>query len=284
MSKVIVITGTSSGFGKLTALTLAADGHAVVATMRDTEGKNKDVADELAKADNIEVVEMDVAQSLSVDTAFGYILKKYGSVDVLINNAGVTGFGVAEGYSIEGYKKMFEINFYGPVRTYQAVLPSMRAARQGLVINLSTGASGFAVPYMVPYMASKFALETFIEGIDSELRDFNIENVSVPCGVYPTGMGEKGGFNADREDIPAGYPDFEQRLGDLGKTFYSKVEEFKMDPQTIADGIKALVDMEKGARPLRYPLDAIAQGTDQEFITAKRKIKRKWASKYGMDI
>lgn len=284
MSKVIVITGTSSGFGKLTALTLAGDGHAVIATMRNTADKNKNVADELAKVDNIEVVEMDVLSETSVETAFGYVLKKYGSIDVLINNAAVTGFGIAEAYSIEGYQKMFDINFYGPIRAYQAVLPSMRNAKQGLIINLSTGASGFSVPYMVPYMASKFALETFIEGIDSELRDFGIENVSIPCGVYPTGMGEKGGFNADRQGISADYPDFEERLGNLGKAFYAKVEEFKMDPQTIADGIKSLIDMEKGSRPLRYPLDAIAQGTDQEFITAKRKIKRKWALKYGIDI
>ncbi|TCC92399.1 SDR family oxidoreductase [Pedobacter frigiditerrae] len=284
MSKVIVITGTSTGFGKLTALTLAADGHAVIATMRNTDGKNKLVADKLSNIDNIEVVDMDVASEPSVTDAFEYILKKYGNVDVLINNAAVTGFGIAEAYSIESYKNMFDINFYGPIRAYQAVLPSMRSAKQGLVINLSTGASGFSVPYMVPYMASKFALETFIEGIDSELRDFGIENVSIPCGVYPTGMGEKGGFNADREEITLAYPDFGQRIGDLGKAFYSKVEEFKMDPQTIANGIKSLIDMEKGTRPLRYPLDAIAQGTDVEFITAKRKIKRKWASKYGIDI
>lgn len=284
MSKVIIITGTSSGFGKLTALTLAKDGHAVIATMRNTADKNKLVADELSKVDNIEVVDMDVASDASVETAFGYILKKYGGVDVLVNNAAVTGFGIAEAYSIDGFKKMFEINFYGAIRAYQAVLPSMRAANQGLVINLSTGASGFSVPYMVPYMASKFALETFIEGIDSELRDLGVENVSIPCGVYPTGMGEKGGFNADKDEIASAYPDFAQRLENLGKAFYSKVEEFKMDPQTIADGIKSLIDMEKGSRPLRFPLDAIAQGTDQEFITAKRKIKRKWALKYGIDI
>lgn len=284
MSKVIVITGTSSGFGKLTALTLAAEGHAVIATMRNTGGKNKGVADELSAVANIEVVDMDIADDDSLNTAFGYILKRYGTVDVLINNAAVTGFGVAEGYSIEGYKRMFEINFYGAVRAYQAVLPSMREAKQGLIINLSTGASGFAVPYMVPYMASKFALETFIEGIDSELRDFGIENVSIPCGVYPTGMADKGGFNADRDEITAEYTDFGPRMEGLGKAFFGKMTEFEMNPQDIADGIKSLIDMEKGSRPLRYPLDKIAQGTDQEFISAKIKIKRKWASKYGIDL
>ncbi|SDH51150.1 short chain dehydrogenase [Mucilaginibacter gossypii] len=104
MSKVIVITGTSTGFGKLTALTLAAGGHSVMATMRNTIEKNKNAADELAATDNIEVIDMDVADDQSVINAFNYIINKYGNVDVLINNGAVTGFGVAEGYSIGAYK------------------------------------------------------------------------------------------------------------------------------------------------------------------------------------
>jgi NAD(P)-dependent dehydrogenase (short-subunit alcohol dehydrogenase family) len=284
MSKDILITGTSSGFGKLTAITLAADGHNVIAAMRETDGKNKDAAKELAAIDNIEVVDMDVTSDTSVNDAFSYILKRYGVIDVLVNNAAVTGFGVTEAHSIETIRRMFEVNFYGVLRTYFAVLPSMRAAKNGLIINLSTGAGGFSVPYMVPYAASKFAVEALVEGIDSELREFGIENVSVPCGVYPTGMANKGGFNADKPEITADYTDFGKRIGDLTGALFGKMNEFNMDPQTIANGIKKLVDMEKGCRPLRYPLDAIAQGTDQEFIYAKTKIKRKWAGKYGFDI
>jgi NAD(P)-dependent dehydrogenase (short-subunit alcohol dehydrogenase family) len=179
---------------------------------------------------------------------------------------------------------MFETNFYGVLRTYFAVLPSMRASKCGLIINLSTGASGFSLPYMIPYMSSKFAMEALVEGIDSELRDFGIENVSIPCGVYPTGMADKGGFNADKPNIIAEYKDFDRRMENLSSSLFGKMADFKMDPQTIADGIKKLVDMQKGSRPLRYPLDAIAQGTDEEFISAKSKIKRKWAAKYGFDI
>jgi NAD(P)-dependent dehydrogenase (short-subunit alcohol dehydrogenase family) len=284
MSKVILITGTSSGFGKLTAITLAADGHCVIAAMRDTKGKNLKAAIELSKVDNIEVVEMDVTSDQSVDNAFAYALKRYGKIDVLVNNAAVTGFGIAEAHTLDVFRRMFETNFYGVLRTYFAVLPSMRAAKCGLIINLSTGASGFSLPYMIPYMSSKFAMETLVEGIDSELRDFGIENVSIPCGVYPTGMADKGGFNADKPEIAAEYKDFDKRMAGLSKALFGKMEEFQMNPQTIADGIKNLVDMQKGSRPLRYPLDAVAQGTDEEFISAKTKIKRKWAVKYGFDI
>lgn len=97
-------------------------------------------------------------------------------------------------------------------------------------------------------------------------------------------MADKGGFNANKPEIISEYKDFDQRMGGLATSLFGKMEEFKMDPQTIANGIKRLVDMEKGSRPLRYPLDAIAQGTDEEFISVKAKIKRKWAAKYGFDI
>ncbi|MDB4923019.1 SDR family NAD(P)-dependent oxidoreductase [Mucilaginibacter sp.] len=284
MSKVILITGTSSGFGKLTATTLAADGHCVIAAMRETKGKNMEAARELSQIDNMEVVEMDVSSNQSVNDAFDHVLRHYGKIDVLVNNAAVTGFGVAEAHTLDVFRRMFETNFYGVLRTYFAVLPSMRAAKCGLIINLSTGAGGFALPYMVPYMSSKFAMETLVEGIDSELRDFGIENVSIPCGVYPIGMADKGGFNADKADITAEYKDFDKRMNSLANALFGKMEEFEMNPQTIADGIKKLVDMQKGSRPLRYPLDAIAQGTDEEFVSAKAKIKRKWAAKYGFDI
>ena len=284
MAKVILITGTSSGFGKLTAITLAADGHSVIAAMREPQGKNVKAAEELSQTDNIEVVEMDVTSDTSVNEAIAHVLKRYGKIDVLVNNAAVTGFGVAEAHSLDVFRRMFETNFYGILRTYFAVLPAMRAAKCGLIINLSTGASGFSLPYMIPYMSSKFAMETLVEGIDSELRDFGIENVSIPCGVYPTGMAEKGGFNADKPEITDAYKDFEPRMSALGTALFGKMETFEMNPQTIADGIKKLVNMQKGSRPLRYPLDAIAQGTDEEFISAKAKIKRKWATKYGFDI
>jgi NAD(P)-dependent dehydrogenase (short-subunit alcohol dehydrogenase family) len=284
MSKVILITGTSSGFGRLTATTLAADGHCVVAAMRDSKGRNAVAAQDLSQVDNLEVVDMDVTSDQSVKNAVDNVVKRYGKIDVLVNNAAITGFGVAEAHSLDTYRAMFETNFYGVLRTYFAVLPVMRAAKCGLIINLSTGASGFSLPYMVPYLASKFAMETMVEGIDSELRDFGVESVSVPCGVYPTGMADKGGYSADKPEITAAYPDAGKRMTGLATALFGKMKEFNMDPQTIADGIKKLVDMQKGSRPLRYPLDAIAEGTDEEFISARAKIKRKWAAKYGFDI
>ncbi|OOQ59556.1 SDR family oxidoreductase [Mucilaginibacter pedocola] len=283
MSKTIFITGTSTGFGKLTAITLANAGHSVIAGMRNVAGKNAAVAQELNAIPNIEVVEIDIISDTSVQQAFEQVLAKYGKVDVLVNNAAVSGFGLLEGYSLDQVRNMFEVNVYGVLRTYQAVLPGMRKEKNGLIINLTSGASGHTLPFMVPYLASKFVVESITEGAQGELSDFGIENVSIQPGVYPTEMnnGSKAGVHADKPEIVAEYGNAAtERFNALGTALFGKMEKFEMDPQTIADGILELVNMPKGTRPLRMPLDAIAQGTDKEFIETRAAIKEKWLAAY----
>jgi NAD(P)-dependent dehydrogenase (short-subunit alcohol dehydrogenase family) len=284
MSKTIFITGTSTGFGKLITITLAKAGHTVVAGMRGTKGKNELTAKELSELPNVEVVEIDVTNDASVTKAFEQTLEKYGHIDVVVNNAGVSGFGLLEATSIDQIRKMFEVNFYGVLRTYQAVLPAMRKAKNGLIINITSGASGHTLPFMIPYLASKFGVESITEGSQVELAQFNIENVSIQPGVYPTEMnnGSKAGYSADKPAVAAAYdPVATEMFNAIGAGLFGKMAQFKMNPQTIADGVLALVNMEKGTRPLRYPLDAIAEGTDAEFIKARADIKAKWLAKYS---
>jgi NAD(P)-dependent dehydrogenase (short-subunit alcohol dehydrogenase family)/ketosteroid isomerase-like protein len=252
--------------------------------MRNTAGKNADAARELGGQANIDVTDIDVTDDASVKDAFARALSKYGHIDVLINNAAVSGFGLTEAFSLNQVRAMFEVNFYGVLRTYQAVLPAMRKQKDGLIINITSGASGHTLPFMVPYLASKFSVESITEGIQDELKEFGIENVSIQPGVYPTEMttGVKTGVNADLEAVAAEYgPGATEQFEALGKALFGKMAEFKMDPQTIADGILELVNMKKGSRPLRFPLDAIAQGTDKEFIEARAAIKTKWAAAYA---
>jgi NAD(P)-dependent dehydrogenase (short-subunit alcohol dehydrogenase family) len=284
MSKTIFITGTSTGFGKLTAITLANAGHSVIAGMRNTQTKNATVAAELNAIPNIEVTDIDITDDISVNKAFEKIISKYGKIDVLINNAAVSGFGLLESYSLEQFKSMFEVNTYSVLRTYHAVLPYMRKENNGLIINITTGASGHTLPFMIPYIASKMVVESITEGMQEELRDFGIENVSIQPGVYPTEMnnGSKTGINADRQEIITAYGDSStEKFNALGSALFGKMAQFDMNPQTIADGILQLVSMKKGERPLRFPLDAIAQGTDKEFIEARAKIKSKWLAAYS---
>lgn len=283
MSKTIFITGTSTGFGKLTAITLANAGHSVIAGMRNTKDKNAIPAKELEAIENIEVVDIDITDDASVREAVEKILIKYGKIDVLINNAAVSGFGLLEGYSIDQVRKMFDVNVYSVLRMYQAVLPSMRKEKNGLVINITTGASGHTLPFMIPYIASKLVVESFTEGLQDELAAYGIENVSIQPGVYPTEMnnGSKAGIHADKAEIIAEYGDAAtEKFNALGTALFGKMAQFDMNPQTIADGILELVSMKKGERPLRFPLDAIAQGTDKEFIEARANIKAKWVAAY----
>ena len=284
MSKTILITGTSTGFGKLMTKTLAGEGHTVIATMRGVNGKNAAAAKELAAIPNVEVVEMDVTSDASVNNAISKVLVRHGQIDVLVNNAAVAGFGLLEAYSLDQIRNMFDVNFYGVVRTYQAVLPCMREHKNGLIINVTSGASGHTLPFMIPYLASKFGVESITEGLQDELSDYGIENVSIQPGVYPTEMntGSKPGLHADKAAVAAEYGDAAvNKMNAIGAGLFGKMAEFKMDPQTIADGVLTLVNMKKGTRPLRYPLDAIAQGTDVEFINARAEIKKRWVTKYS---
>lgn len=284
MNKTVFITGTSTGFGKLTATTLANAGYTVIAGMRGVSGKNETVAKELGALPNLEVVEIDVTDDTSVANAFEKVLQKYGKIDVLVNNAAVSGFGLLEAYSLDRIRQMFEVNFYGVIRTYQAVLPSMRENKSGLIINITSGASAHTSPFMIPYFASKFGVESITEGLQDELKQFNIDNVSIQPGVYPTEMntGEKAGVNADKPEIATFYDPFAtEQFNAIGAALFGKMKEFNMNPQTIADGILELIQMKEGSRPLRFPLDAVAQGTDLEFINARAELKAKWLEKYS---
>jgi len=284
MKKIIFITGTSTGFGKLMTITLSKAGYHVVAGIRGTAGKNRIAAGELAQLPNVDVVEIDVTDDTSVKKAVEEILAKHGKVDILVNNAAVTGYGLLEAYSLDQIRQMFDVNFYGVIRTYQAVLPSMRNAKKGLIINITSGASGHTLPFMIPYFASKFCVESVTEGMQEELAQFGIENVSIQPGVYPTEMntGVKSGVLSDKPEITAEYePLATEEFKELVAGLSGKMVEFEMDPQVIADGVLALVNMEDGTRPLRYPLDAIAEGTDVEFINVRADFKARWLEKYN---
>ncbi len=282
MSKTVLITGASSGFGKLTAMTLAKAGYRVLATMRNTQGKNAAVAQELSQLSNVAVIELDVTDDQSVNEAIRQATLLTETIDVVVNNAAVTGVGVMEAYSTRQQERMFDINYLGVVRVYNAVLPIMRKQGSGLFINITTGASGFTLPYMVPYFASKMAVESLTEGMQEELRPFHIDNVSLQSGVFDTGMSKKEGVQADRQEIIEAYGEkatvpmqkmLSVLLGSLGNG--------GPDPQLIADSILRIIQLDPGQRPLRYPVDPLAKGMDIKFIEARAAIKKEWAGAYG---
>src|SRR5262249_48136005 len=137
MSKTILITGASSGFGRDTAETLFRAGHSVYASMRGAQGKNRDAA-EILRSLGLKTVELDVSDDASVDAGVKNVLAEAGTIDVLVNNAGIGSAGVTEAFTAEQAKVVFDTNVIGLLRVTRAVLPSMREKRDGLVINIGS--------------------------------------------------------------------------------------------------------------------------------------------------
>jgi NAD(P)-dependent dehydrogenase (short-subunit alcohol dehydrogenase family) len=267
MKKIIVITGTSTGFGALMVKTFSHAGHTVIATMRSTGTKNKEVAQTLAQLDNVEVVELDVASDESVRNAIQNILKTYHKIDVLINNAAIHGNGLLEAYSIAQFHKIIDVNVYGILRLYQQVLPAIRAVKNGLIINISSSGGRISSPFQVPYNTSKFAMEGITEGGYDELIGQGIETVLIEPGAFMTELYAKEGTHADRiemlESYGQGTIDFIKGFGEM---FAGILMKYQPDIQLVADAALKLVNMDKGTRPLRTPLDPIGDSVELDHL------------------
>jgi short-subunit dehydrogenase len=284
MSKIILITGTSSGFGKLTTITLANEGHSIIAAMRNVNGKNAEAAKELGAIANVEVVEMDVSDENSVNEAVAYTLKKYGVIDVLVNNAGVVGFGLFEATKVDTIKSMFDVNVFGVMRLYQAVLPSMRKNKSGLIINVSSGLGVLSSPFVAAYAATKFAVEGLTEGIRHEVKEYGVETVTILPGAFPTEISGKAGFGADKLEVIESYgPDKQKALEDFGGIMWAKMQEYKNDPQQVADTINNLVKMKNGTRPFQTAINPVAQELEQAFLDTKLPVKENWLKAMGWE-
>ena len=189
--QVVLITGASTGFGRLIAFTLSRQGHTVFATMRDPRARNAKNAEEireLARQESlpIQVLELDVTNDLSVEHAIRTALERAGHIDVVINNAGYPIVGLNESVTLEQAQRIMDTNFFGSVRVNRAVLPHMRHQRSGLLMHISSGAGRVVIPSFGFYCASKFALEAFAETYHYELAGQGIDSVIVEPGAYET--------------------------------------------------------------------------------------------------
>ncbi|MDQ5869454.1 MAG: SDR family oxidoreductase [Thermoproteota archaeon] len=183
MSRVAVVTGSSSGIGYETSLLLARNQFATYASMRNL--KKSDELLKIAAKENIplKVIQLDVNDDRSVSNAIDIIVKENGRIDVLVNNAGFDLFGSLEELTIEEIKGQFETNFFGVVRATKTVIPTMRKQGSGTIINLSSiGGRIGLIPFNTVYHASKFALEGFTESLRQELAEFNIDVILIEPG------------------------------------------------------------------------------------------------------
>jgi NAD(P)-dependent dehydrogenase (short-subunit alcohol dehydrogenase family) len=188
--QVALVTGASAGIGKATAIALGAAGFQVIGTGRDTA--------RLTAPPGVTYLDLDVTSDESVASVVKKVIDQFGSIDVLVNNAGVGAIGAAEEFSVTQTQEVFDINVYGVMRMTKAVLPHMRAQRRGRIINVSSLSGFVPSPFMAVYTSTKHAVEGYSESLDHEVRDHGVRILLVQPGPINTPFGA----NAMQADTP----------------------------------------------------------------------------------
>jgi len=181
MKKTVLITGASSGFGKVAAKLFRTNGWNVIATMRSPEKET-----ELSALSNVFISKLDVTDKLSIQNAVAAGTAKFGKIDVLVNNAGYGALGALEAATEEQVKQQFDVNFFGLIAVTKAVLPGMRQQKSGIIINVSSVGGRVTLPFSSLYHATKFAVEGLTESMQYELNPFGIHLKIVEPGGYKT--------------------------------------------------------------------------------------------------
>ncbi len=254
---VVLITGTSTGFGRLTSETLARAGHEVYAGMRDVGGRNAEHAGQLAalaerEGLKLRVVPLDAGSEASLQTAVIAVVEATGRLDAVVNNIGIGSWGMAEGYDLDQVQQLLDSNFLTAVRVNRAVLPQMRHQGNGLLVQVSSGVGRFVMPYMTMYSAAKHAVDALAEGYHYELAPLGIDSVIVEPGSFPTAGSLSKLVTPNDQDRVDGYGQINQR----GQAMYQANDQLNRgpdapDPQQVADAIAHLVVLPAGSRPLR---------------------------------
>ncbi len=260
--KNVIITGSSNGFGLKTAKDFADKGYRVFATMRNPNGKNAvSKADLVNHSTQIKVVDMDVTNDSSVKEAMSTILAEAGNIDILINNAGIMYLGITEAFSVEQAKFQMETNYFGAIRVMQAVLPSMRKAGSGLIINTSSLVGRMSPPFFGTYTATKHALEGYSQALRYEVSPFGVDIVLVEPGPFGTGLLASGQAPAHSEVLET-YGELAGVPTAMGENFAQMLQSKDApDPQWVVDAYLKLADLPFGSRPTRTVV-GITWGTD----------------------
>ncbi|MFZ4398766.1 MAG: SDR family oxidoreductase [Bacteroidales bacterium] len=260
MQKTVFITGTSSGIGKACAIFFAEKGWNVAATMRNPA---KDT--ELNTIKNIKLFTLDVTDSLSIQKAISAAIESFGSIDVVVNNAGYGGVGIFEAADKEQIQRQFDTNVFGLMNVIREILPYFRKKKKGCIVNLSSIAGFVCFPTYSIYNASKFAVEGFTEALQFELRPFNIRIKNIEPGPIKTD------FYARSQDLfyKEGLTDYE-KYAKIAYANTQKVGDIAPGPEVVAKKIyQAATD--KSYR-LRFPagIQAIA------ILTARKILPFSW--------
>ncbi len=260
--KTVVITGASSGFGEGAVKAFAGKGYRVWGTMRGTDGRNaaKKAALE-AGSPLITIIDLDVADDASVSAGFTRI-QQDGPVDILINNAGIMYLGITEAFSVAQAKEQMETNYYGAIRTIQAVLPEMRKAGTGLIINTSSIVGRISPPFFGTYSATKHALEGYSQALRYEVAKFGVDVAIVEPGPFGTGLLGSGKAPAHGAVLES-YGELAGVPAAMGAQFAKMLQsEGAPNPQWVVDAYLNLAEKPAGQRPVRTVV-GITWGVDE---------------------
>ena len=238
MSKTILITGTSTGIGKLTAIYFAKQGWNVAATMRDPQKGN-----DLLTYKNVKVVPCDVMDQKSIQQAIAITLEHFGNIDVILNNAGYALVGAFEAMSDEQIKKQFDTNVYGTMNVTRAILPYFREKKAGTIITTTSMGGLITFPLYSVYHATKWALEGFMESLQYELRPFNIKVKNIEPGAIKTEFENAQQFVSDQ------HYEFYTSV-----TFKNMLDQYKNAPNAEVVAKKIWQAANDPSYRLRYPV------------------------------
>ena len=261
MGKIALVTGCSSGIGLETSLALAREGFYTFATMRDLN-KNHKIKQSIEKENlPIEIIEMNVDDDQSVNSAVKNILEKKEKIDILVNNAGYGMWGTVEDVSIQEFKEQFETNFFAIIRMIQKIAPIMRKQNNGHIVNISSVAGRIGFPVSPAYISSKFALEGLSESLRFELMPFGVNVIIIEPGVIKTNFfnSMKMSKNSQKESA---YSDITDRVISGVKM----MAEMGTHPKEVADTIIKAIKEEK-------PLPRYIVGNDAMMFLEAKKMK-----------
>src|SRR2546426_11939737 len=258
MEQSILVTGSTSGFGRLTVETLARQGYRVFAGMRAAAGKNAPAAEELRALAQREqlalhLVEIDVTDDASVEQAIKAIIGATDRLDVVVNNAGVSYSGPLEAFTLEQVQQQFATNVS---RVNRAVLPQMRKQGSGLLLQIGSIAGRLAFPFLGLYGATKFALEGLTESYRYELAPFGIDAAIIEPGTYPTTISANRQTAADGERFAL----YQAGIDAFTVPFYAENRSATPpDPQEVADAVAHVIAQPARERPLRIVVATVVQ-------------------------
>lgn len=276
MTEVILITGASSGFGRLTAEALGRAGHIVFASMRDIAGRNAANAAQLCRIEGADIrpLELDVQEQASSDAAVARVIQECGRIDVLVHNAGHMVFGPSEAFTPEQLAEQYDINVLGTQRLNRAALPHMRARGSGLLLWVSSSScAGGTPPYLGPYFAAKAAMDALAVQYARELARWGIETSIIVPGAFTKGTNHfaHAGRPADADRLA----DYERSgpyrgFGETVQKAFAAIVPEDADPTRVADRIVAIVGAPVGKRPFRVHYDPSEDGADVGFAVLDR--------------